>query len=1001
MPDRTRPTTAISFIRELVDATSEAFAQDASMPDSGLLPRSGLPTPRNPVAAQVIGPNGRPTNIEPLFVTANNKVRISIPEPKRNLRPGRYLLRIWTLKGGVIYYSESSFLWGVLVVNTDKSIYTLGNIAKLSFGVLDNFGRTLCDAHITATITAPSGAVTTRSTEDGSIVSSPECGPNSITNLPDYAAEMSVVEAGVHQITVTATTVNGAREITDAFNAQDPPQFDVQRIGPTRIYPPSAYEMVIRIRANGGWSGDIVETIPSGFVVSDSEGMRQETNGEDLRLIWNVTLVPGETRELIYTFDAPNISPELYKLGPLTLGTWREYRQWQIASDATMPTVQSVTGNVNTSTVSSVPGGTNQLYIAIGHFYLNDPTVGNNVLSAISGGGLTWEYITGTRGCSDRITQLRTEWWWAYGSPSTFDATVTIAGTPLAAGIHIAIVRIDGAANEMPINGEYANSAGDNAVCDTTGTDTASPTIGLTISNADSLALNSVTPRNQADGVSTPDTDYTQDYEVTNISGSNASTIWAGHRTTSSVPGTETITHTLGSTRPWVVSAAEIRAAQSVLTQNQFQWYANNDSSTPATSLAAQNATATDIASSDVIRLRMNIGVTQAALAAGNTFKLQFATSVSAWTDVGDTSSVAIWRGYDNSTPADGATLPSTLLTSSTVALSYEEQNNSTGTPTSTPANGFGEWDWVVQNNGASSSATYYFRMVYSTNTTALDAYTRYPALTTAAASAAPTVTNVVLNGAAAITLTANTTTAVSVNATITDTDGCSDITGGTTTVMIYRSGIGSSTCMTTTNDMNCYRASAFTASSTCASNSTNTTTTFSVYYFANATDASSSYEAQNWKATVVFKDSGNSTGTGDGTGQELNTLVAINVTTSTIDYGTLSASSTTGATNQIATTTNAGNASTTLKLSAITTLVSGSNVIPTSSQRYATSTFSFPGLAVQLTDVATAVDGFFLTSPTSTTNVFGSTYWGLEVPPGMPTGTYSGTNLFTASWAP
>src|SRR3989344_3303591 len=174
MPDRTRPTTAISFIRELVDATSEAFAQDASMPDSGLLPRSGLPTPRNPIAAQVIGPNGRPTNIEPLFVTANNKARIFIHEPKRNLRPGRYLLRIWTLKGGVIYYSESSFLWGVLVVNTDKSIYTLGNIAKLSFGVLDNFGRTLCDAHITATITAPSGAVTTRSTEDGSIVSSPE-----------------------------------------------------------------------------------------------------------------------------------------------------------------------------------------------------------------------------------------------------------------------------------------------------------------------------------------------------------------------------------------------------------------------------------------------------------------------------------------------------------------------------------------------------------------------------------------------------------------------------------------------------------------------------------------------------------------------------------------------------------------------------------------------------------------------------------------------------------
>ncbi len=835
IPDRSRPTTVLRFIQELMDATNEAFAQDASVPEGDLPPQSVLPTPRNPVAAQVVGPNGRLTNIEPLFVTANNRVRISIPQPKRNLRPGRYLLRIWTLKGNVIYYSESSFLWGVLVVNTDKSIYTPGDTAKLSFGVLDNFGRTLCDADITATITAPSGAVTTRNTKGGGIISSPECGPNSITNVPDYAADMSVTEAGVHQVTVTATTANGMREITDAFNVQDPPQFDVQRIGPTRIYPPSAYDMTIKLRANGGWSGDIVETVPSGFVVSESGGMRQEADGEDLRLIWNVTLLPGETRELTYTFDAPDVSPELYKLGPLTVGTWREYRQWQIASDATMPTVQSVTGKTetvaaNSSTVSSVPGGTNQLYIAIGHFFTSSPTVGNNVISSISGGGLTWQYVTGTRGCGDRVTQPRIEWWWAYGSPSSFNATVSLTGTTETFGAHIAVVRIDGAANEMPINGEYANTAGDNATCDTTGTDTTTSTITITVSNADSLILNSVSPRNQANGVTTPDAAYTQDYEVTNISGGNASTIWAGHRTTSTAPGTATITHILGNARPWVTVAAEIRAA---------------------------------------------------------------------------------------------------------------------------------------------STAT------------------------------APTVTNVVLNNGSAITLTANTTTAVSVNATITDTDGCSDVTGGTTTVMIYRSGIGSSTCMTTTNDANCYRASAFTASSTCSSNLTNTTTTFNVYYFANATDASSSYEAQNWKATVVFKDSTNVTGTGDATGQELNTLVAINVTTSTINYGTLSASSTTGGTNQIATTTNAGNASTTLKLSAIRTLVSGSNAIPTSSQRYATSSFTFPGLAVQLTDVATAVSGFFLTAPTSTTNVAQATYWGLEVPPGMPTGTYTGTNLFTAAWAP
>ncbi|MEK7499978.1 MAG: hypothetical protein AAB649_05230, partial [Patescibacteria group bacterium] len=189
--------------------------------------------------------------------------------------------------------------------------------------------------------------------------------------------------------------------------------------------------------------------------------------------------------------------------------------------------------------------------------------------------------------------------------------------------------------------------------------------------------------------------------------------------------------------------------------------------------------------------------------------------------------------------------------------------------------------------------------------------------------NAAPTVTSVVLNNAGSVVLTANQTTNVSVNATISDNNGCADITQGTTTIMIYRSTITSSTCLTTASDLNCYRATTFTASSTCASNSVNTTTTFAVQYFADATDSSSSYSAQNWLATVIFKDANNGTGTGDATGQELITLNAINVTTSSINYGTIAASSTSGGTNQVATTSNAGNSSTPLQFRALQTLVS------------------------------------------------------------------------------
>lgn len=267
--------------------------------------------------------------------------------------------------------------------------------------------------------------------------------------------------------------------------------------------------------------------------------------------------------------------------------------------------------------------------------------------------------------------------------------------------------------------------------------------------------------------------------------------------------------------------------------------------------------------------------------------------------------------------------------------------------------------------------------------------------------NAAPSVTNVTLNNASSIILTANTTTNVSINATISDNNGCGDVTSGTSTILLYRSGITSSTCMTTTSNLSCYLATAFTASSTCTNGSTNTTTTFAVYYFANATDSSSSYSTQNWIATVVFRDANFDTGSSDSSGQELLTLTALNVTTSSINYGSLSASSTSGAVNQVTTSTNAGNSSTSLQLSTFATLFGPAALASNTTQTYGTSTFTFQGTSAFLTLTATNVTGFFLTTPTTTTNVAQPVYWGITIPAGTPTGTYNGVNLFTATFQP
>jgi hypothetical protein len=147
--------------------------------------------------------------------------------------------------------------------------------------------------------------------------------------------------------------------------------------------------------------------------------------------------------------------------------------------------------------------------------------------------------------------------------------------------------------------------------------------------------------------------------------------------------------------------------------------------------------------------------------------------------------------------------------------------------------------------------------------------------------------------------------------------------------------------------------------------------------------------------------DQSNATGSASSPDVDVNVLTAITVSTSSIDYGTVTASSTAGSTNATETVLNVGNSATSLQLLALSTLTNGSLSIATGSQRYSTSTFTYPGTSTALTDSAVTVPGFFLTSPTSTVNVQQSTYWGLLVPAGTATGSYSGTTEFESVWEP
>ncbi len=178
-----------------------------------------------------------------------------------------------------------------------------------------------------------------------------------------------------------------------------------------------------------------------------------------------------------------------------------------------------------------------------------------------------------------------------------------------------------------------------------------------------------------------------------------------------------------------------------VFTQNYYRWYANTDGTAPGSAWSGvsenQSIGASDNPpnTGDILRLRVSLQISNANLSASqNAFKLQYGQgsscgSIETWNDVGAAGSGSIWRGYDNASPADGATLSSTLLSVSDVAQTYEEGNPTAANPNGVNTGQDGEWDFAIENNGAPADTTYCFRVVNDDGSVLV--YNNYPQLTT------------------------------------------------------------------------------------------------------------------------------------------------------------------------------------------------------------------------------------------------------------------------------
>ncbi len=265
--------------------------------------------------------------------------------------------------------------------------------------------------------------------------------------------------------------------------------------------------------------------------------------------------------------------------------------------------------------------------------------------------------------------------------------------------------------------------------------------------------------------------------------------------------------------------------------------------------------------------------------------------------------------------------------------------------------------------------------------------------------NAAPTVANVAITPNP-IVLTENTSTTITITADITDANGCGDVfTSGTLSAVLYRTGVsGTSSC--SNNALNCYRNITMAdAGGTCtggADTSGTASGTIKVWYFADATDASSTFPSEWWAAYVLATDESAATGNATSSATvELNSLYALDVTAS-INYGAVPANTDTGSTNQVATTTNTGNYNIDIEFSG-TNMASGGDTLLASQQKYGTSSAAYASLTHTLSTSPTARNINVGRTTTSTSQTASTTYWGIAVPGGQPTGSYTGSNTFTA----
>jgi len=310
-----------------------------------------------------------------------------------------------------------------------------------------------------------------------------------------------------------------------------------------------------------------------------------------------------------------------------------------------------------------------------------------------------------------------------------------------------------------------------------------------------------------------------------------------------------------------------------------------------------------------------------------------------------------------------------------------------------------GTFSGALSGQTALASNTTYYPFILHTNSKGDSSWSATSSFTTVSENSLPIMSGVLINsGDTSINLTENSTTAVNVIGTATDTNGCSNLSG--VSAKLYRTTVGVDA---SDDDNNHYSVSCSQDEGSCLGGEDNTATytcAFSVQYYADPTDASSVNAADNWTTQLTPSDSVGA-GTADTDTIEMNSLTALNVTAS-INFGELALGNNTDTTNQTTTITNTGNEGLDVNVSGYGATPSDGyamtctiGTIAIANAKYSTSTFDYDLAGTALASTTAELD---LDIPQRTGTVTtGIVYWGIGLPSTNVGGSCSGTIVFGA----